>query len=62
MTFSPFLNLWKVEKPIVLSVMSTRAESAVALKETECSTILVLTLALAPSPLPPLMVRVGLET
>ena len=59
MTFSPFLNLWKVEKPIVLSVMSTRAESAVALNETECSISLVLTLALAPLPLPPLIVIVG---
>ena len=59
MTFSPFLNLWKVEKPIVLSVMSTRAESAVALNETECSIFLVLTLALAPLPLPPRIVIVG---
>ena len=62
MTFSPFLNLWKVENPIVLSVKSTLAESAVELKETEWSIDFKLALALAPVPLPPLIVTTGVET
>ena len=47
---------------MVLSVKSTRAESAVALKETEWSIDFKLALALAPVPLPPLIVTIGVET
>ena len=47
---------------MVLSVKSTRDESAVALKETEWSIDFKLALALAPVPLPPLIVTIGVET